>query len=62
MAREIFTAGVQYTEDGEEEYFVQGVQVNEDQAAAADDIAHVAALADSFDNVVQRRPIKVTNF
>lgn len=31
-------------------------------AAAAADISHVAALADSFDNVVQRRPIKVTNF
>lgn len=28
----------------------------------AADIDHVAALADSFDNVVQRRPIKVTNF
>jgi len=28
----------------------------------AADISHVAALADSFDNVVQRRPIKVTNF
>ncbi len=26
------------------------------------DISHVAALADSFDNVVQRRPIKITNF
>lgn len=31
-------------------------------AAAAADISHVAALAESFDNVVQRRPIKVTNF
>ncbi len=31
-------------------------------APAAVDISHVAALADSFDNVVQRRPIKVTNF
>ena len=28
----------------------------------AEDISHVAALAESFDNVVQRRPIKVTNF
>lgn len=28
----------------------------------AADISHVAALADSFDTVVQRRPIKVTNF
>lgn len=28
----------------------------------AADISHVAALADSFDNVVQRRPIKITNF
>lgn len=26
------------------------------------DLSHVAALADSFDNVVRRRPIKVTNF
>ncbi len=31
-------------------------------AAAAVDISHVAALADSFDNVVQRRPIKVTSY
>jgi hypothetical protein len=30
--------------------------------AAAVDLSHVAALADSFDNVVQRRPIRVTNF
>jgi len=31
-------------------------------AEAADDIDHVAALAESFDNVVQRRRIKITNF
>ncbi len=31
-------------------------------APAAVDISHVAALADSFDNVVQRRPIKVTSY
>jgi len=30
--------------------------------AVVEDISHVAALADSFDNVVQRRTIKVTNF
>ena len=32
MAREIFIEGVQYTEDGGEEYFIEGVQANEDQA------------------------------
>ena len=28
----------------------------------AEDVSHVAALADSFDNVVQRRPIKITSY
>lgn len=31
-------------------------------SAAAEDLSHVAALAESFDNAVQRRPIKITSF
>ncbi len=38
MAREIFVNGVQFTEEGEEEYFIWGLQVNEDQPAAGDGI------------------------
>jgi len=37
MAREIFVEGVQYTEIGIEEYFIEGVQVNEDQDQAQGD-------------------------
>ncbi len=32
--RQWFAEGVQVFETGEEEYFVEGVQLNEDQAAA----------------------------
>lgn len=35
MAREIFIEGVQFMEDGEEEFFAEGVQISENQAAAA---------------------------
>ena len=39
-----------------------GFDLNWQGATAAEDLSHVAALADSFDSVVQRRPIKVTNY
>lgn len=44
MARQWFAEGVQVFEEGEEEYFVEGVQFNEDQAAAVG-VDHVAAIA-----------------
>ena len=45
MARQWFTEGVQVFEDGEEEFFIEGAQINEDQAAAVGDVDHVAATA-----------------
>ena len=36
MAREWSIDGFQFTEDGEEEYAINGIQINEDQAVAGD--------------------------
>lgn len=45
MAREIGVEGVQYTEIGTEEYGIEGVQANEDQAVEVAGLSIPVAMA-----------------
>jgi hypothetical protein len=45
MARQWFAEGVQFQEDGTDEYFTEGVQLNEADGGAAPDVWDASKLA-----------------